>query len=764
MGNEHSTQKKRQKVNTEKKVQNGDLNGHAVPAPDVAEPETIKKAPVEQKSEAPPAPVTNQPKPPEKEEVDSGKANGPAHVETTPEPKTTVAADAEPAKKAPKPSGDEMSSFLGKMFKKKSEPVKPAAESDDAVDALAKALDLNDAQPDKALINANQKEILEEVAEKIKLQLVDAIPAQPINSSLLTKRCSKMDEILPDVSPVAVAEEPVERKASEIHIEYPKSEEAPADAKFAEDEELKTEDAEKALREDKELLQLVESIISEEKDQACENELTKLADEVKIVEAVVGSEEPLLVPEEIADIVEEILQITQEQESLDAEESEKLERKKFKETSLAAEGPLTTSVEPASIAEEELAPAPFEFVLAADGSTDVDEESWVVIEEPTRPLNISGRLEEPALAKSKCNSADSAQLLSQLRSACTKVLEDAAYTALSVNACADESIVRITIELCPDEFACANKDPVDIKTSAEPAKPEPEAEALEPSPVEAAEENNPPEEAKPAEKTVMNFFKTFVTPTKTSKEAKATPDASKEQEAPKAPPPPPPAPPKMESKAEPAVKKEETSATKAAAAAATKAEGSAKSKTKDSALSKLFRPKPVVVEDKKPVEVQVDSSKSSTLEAAAKPEEPPAPKPEEKKLEKKSTFGNMFKPKVLLGQMSSRIQAAASSAATSISLMSAAAAPEPKKETPAAPPVAEAAPPAKAKEEPKPAAPAPQAAPDNKSVDSTDNSSPNMPRKLEKRNSLQLFFKNLGQKRHSDAGVQTDPVAPEKAK
>lgn len=70
-------------------------------------------------------------------------------------------------------------------------------------------------------------------------------------------------------------------------------------------------------------------------------------------------------------------------------------------------------------------------------------------------------------------------------------------------------------------------------------------------------------------------------------------------------------------------------------------------------------------------------------------------------------------------------------------------APEPKKETPAAPPVAEAAPPAKAKEEPKPASPAPQAALDNKSADSTDNASPNMPRKLEKRNSLQLFFKNL---------------------
>ncbi|XP_026103690.1 neurofilament heavy polypeptide-like isoform X3 [Carassius auratus] len=489
MGNEQSTQNKPQKANAEKKAQNGELNGHAVPAPDETEPETSKKEAVEQKSETLPAPVTNEPKPPEKEEVDSSKANGTAHVDATPEQKTTVATEAEPPKKAPKPSGDEVSNFLGKMFKKKSEPVKPAAENNDSVDAPAKAVDLKiNMQTDKVFINADQKEILEQVAEQIKLQLVDAIPAKP--------------------------------------------------------------------------------------------------------------------------------------------------------------------------------------------------------------------------------------------------------------------------------------DPVDIKSSAEPEpEPEPEAEALEPSPVEAAEENNPSEEVKAAEKTVMNFFKTFVTPTKTSKEAKATPDASKEQsqketppapstnvqEAPKAPPPPPPAPPKMESKAEPAVKKEETSATKAATAAATKAEGSAKSKTKDSALSKLFRSK-------------VDASKTSTLEATAKPEEPPAPKTEEKKTEKKSTFGKMFKPKVLLGQVSSRIQAAASSAATSISLMSAAAAPESKKETPAAPPVAEAAPPAKAKEEPRPSTPVTQGALDNKSTDSTENASPNMPRKLEKRNSLQLFFKNLGQKRHSDAGVQTDPVAPEKAK
>ncbi|XP_021325483.1 breast carcinoma-amplified sequence 1 isoform X5 [Danio rerio] len=474
MGNEQSAQKKRQKANPEKKVHNGELNGHAVPTPDQTEPVAKKEAPVEQKSEAPPVTVKEEPKPPEKEEVDNSKANKPAHVETTPEKKITVTTEPEPPKKAsPKSSGDEAPNFFGKMFKKKPEPVKPASEKNDTVDAPVTVLELK-------------------------------IDAQP--------------------------------------------------------------------------------------------------------------------------------------------------------------------------------------------------------------------------------------------------------------------------------------DPVDIKISTEP-EPEPKAEALEPSPVQTTEENNLSEEAKAAEKTVMNFFKTFAS-TKTSKEAKAA-DASKEQsqketppapstnvqEAPKAPPPPPPpAPPKMESKAEPAVKKEETSASKAAAAV--KAEPSAKSKTKDGAFSKLFRSK--VLLGKMVSKVQavttgggraqtsgaVDSSKSSTLEAAAKPEEPPAPKPEEKKLEKKSTFGNMFKPKVLLGQVSSRIQAVASSAR--VSLMSAGAAPESKKETPA--PVAEAAPLVKAKEEPKPAAPpAPQPAQDNKSVASTD-ASPNMPRKLEKRNSLQLFFKNLGQKRHSDAGVQTEPVAAEKAK
>ncbi|KAL7864330.1 hypothetical protein AOLI_G00157500 [Acnodon oligacanthus] len=350
-------------------------------------------------------------------------------------------------------------------------------------------------------------------------------------------------------------------------------------------------------------------------------------------------------------------------------------------------------------------------------------------------------------------------------------------------------------------------EPPDIKGSTQPEE-EPQGETLNSSATEVAEDIAQPEEVSPEENPVMNFFKTLVSPTKTTKEATAAPDASKDQsqkeapsasvpnvqEVPKVPPPPPPAPPKMENKAESAVKKEEAPAA-AAAAAAKEQETPSKAKAKDSPFGKLFRPKAllgkvvskvqaatvsgasapaktsaasVVKEEAEPVEVQVDASKTSTLEAAAKPEPPPAPKPEEKKAEKKpSPFANLLKPKVLLGQVSSKIQAAASSAAASVSLGTGGAATEHKKEPPAAPAAAEAAASVKVKEEPKPAVTATAAAasaPDNKSVGSADNPSPSVPRKLEKRNSIQLFFKNLGQKRHSDAGVQTEAVAPEKAK
>ncbi|CAK6971905.1 breast carcinoma-amplified sequence 1 isoform X2 [Scomber scombrus] len=319
------------------------------------------------------------------------------------------------------------------------------------------------------------------------------------------------------------------------------------------------------------------------------------------------------------------------------------------------------------------------------------------------------------------------------------------------------------------------------------------------------------EESIQEENPVMNFFKTLVNPTKTSKKETATPDATKEQsqkeaepaptttvaqvsEPPAAaskgmsiPPPPPPEPPKMEVKAEPAAKPVKPTPKEEPKAAAKEPESSKGKSAKDT-LSRFFRSKkntepeqpaveiagqevvdsqetpeevaqPVVeVQRENEVEPQetagevaqtvveqqkVDPSKASTLEAAAKPE-PPPPVQEEKKLASKSSFLSFFKPK----------------------------ADEPKKATPAPAAGAEAAQTVKAKDEPKAAAKSSEAAVDNKPASDASQAGDDAakgPKKLEKRNSIHLFFKNLGQKRHStDAGVQTEPavVAPaaEKAK
>ncbi|KAF4078652.1 hypothetical protein AMELA_G00201660 [Ameiurus melas] len=388
-----------------------------------------------------------------------------------------------------------------------------------------------------------------------------------------------------------------------------------------------------------------------------------------------------------------------------------------------------------------------------------EEETWVIIEDPVCPGE----------------SAEYAQMLCRLKSVCIETVEDFSYKPVSVNVHTNRRSIQITIDVCssvdndirrvddasydmdsaevktaegkqlatdiPDDDIVWSGEPTDIKANTETEK-EPQGEAPKPSTTEVTQDSTQSEQTSTEEKSVMNFFKTLVTSTKTTKEATASPDVSKQQsqketppapaanvqEASKIPPPPPPAPPKMESKVEPAVKKEEAPPIEVAAAAAKEPETPGKAKTKDSPFGKLFRTK-------------VDASKTRTLEAGAKPEPPPAPKPEEKKAEKKpSPFANLLKPKAA----------------------------ESKKEAPAAPTApAEATPSTKAKEEPKPAAvaAAPAAAsPDNKSVGSTDNSSPSTSRKLEKRNSIHLFFKNLGQKRHSDAGVQTEPVAQEKAK
>ncbi|XP_063735389.1 breast carcinoma-amplified sequence 1 isoform X11 [Eleginops maclovinus] len=225
--------------------------------------------------------------------------------------------------------------------------------------------------------------------------------------------------------------------------------------------------------------------------------------------------------------------------------------------------------------------------------------------------------------------------------------------------------------------------------------PEPESVTLDPSP----EEEKAPEtvngnihpvetkaQSKPEENSVMNFFKTLVTP-KVTKET-ATPEATKEQSqecppattttvaqvsepppAPKGmsiPPPPPPEPPKMEIKAEPAAKPAKPSP-KEEPKAAGKSPKDSKGISARATLSNLFRPKkvneappepevevevqPVVevqetpVETPEPVvEVQVDPSKAGTLEAAAKPELPP-PVQEEKKTDSKPSSFPCLSPK-----------------------------------------------------------------------------------------------------------------------
>ncbi|XP_046896362.1 breast carcinoma-amplified sequence 1 isoform X8 [Hypomesus transpacificus] len=255
------------------------------------------------------------------------------------------------------------------------------------------------------------------------------------------------------------------------------------------------------------------------------------------------------------------------------------------------------------------------------------------------------------------------------------------------------------------------------------------------------------------ENTVMNFFKTLVNPTKTPKKEKASPDVAIDpKETPPAPttaaaqvvdapastapkgmsipPPPPPAPPILESKGETAAKPVKSITKEEAKDAAKEPEAAKAKSSKDSPFSILFRPK------------KVDPSKASTLEASPKPEPPPVPE-ETKTPAKASTFKSFFKP---------------SKAA------------EPKKEPSAPPAEPEAAQAVKTKEEPKatPKAPSPEAPVDNQSATSQSGEDPaNIPRKMEKRNSIHLFFKNLG-KRHSDAGVQTEPLAvssaPEKAK
>ncbi|XP_034733251.1 breast carcinoma-amplified sequence 1 isoform X4 [Etheostoma cragini] len=371
------------------------------------------------------------------------------------------------------------------------------------------------------------------------------------------------------------------------------------------------------------------------------------------------------------------------------------------------------------------------------------------------------------------------------------------------------------------EVKKGNEDQTDVSLPATNPQPEaanlkrasesltvPESVTLDPGPEkEKAPESDNGEDSNPEENPVMNFFKTLVAQVS---EPPAVPKGMSY------PPPPPPEPPRMEIKGEPAAKPVKPTPKEEPKAAAKEAESPQK-KSARKALSKFFSPKTIkdapaqpavdvqetpvvpqpvvevqsenkvephetadevtqpVVEEQTVEEVpppvvgaeKVDPSKAGTLEAAAKPE-PPPPVQEAKKSASKSAFLSRFKPKELLDNMTTKVQAASTSGVRLLRRTTGVAA-GPQKASPAPAAAAETV---KAREEPKAAAKSSEAVVDKKTASGAPQAgddAANVPRKLEKRNSIQLFFKHLGQKRNStDAGVQTEPapVAPaaEKAK
>ncbi|CAB1414122.1 unnamed protein product [Pleuronectes platessa] len=387
-------------------------------------------------------------------------------------------------------------------------------------------------------------------------------------------------------------------------------------------------------------------------------------------------------------------------------------------------------------------------------------------------------------------------LREKLQSACESVVESSTYSLGGLEILTQGNSFTISIH----ETATA-----DLTPEAQ-SPPEPDCGV---SADAGPEEDNPPEtdasqaeESDPDDNPVMNFFKTLVTPTKTSKKETATPEAAKDQ---------------SQQETHPAAATTTAQShrrwksgekqlpnlrkptPKDEPKAAAKQPEPSKGKAAKSAFGKFFRPKtvpdtppaavhvelqPGVEEQETPeeaaeagVEVQsenkvedqekaeeveqpvveeqvvdgepesveeaekVDPSKAGTLEAAAKPEPPPPVQEEKKKTGSKSPFLSFFKPKA-----------------------------EPKKDPPApAAAAAEAAQTVKAKEEPKAAAKSAEVVVENKqaSVPAADEAA-NAPKKLEKRNSIGHFFKGFGVKRHStDAGVQAEPAvaaAAEKTK
>lgn len=272
-----------------------------------------------------------------------------------------------------------------------------------------------------------------------------------------------------EISEIA-SEEPVLGSQLEIHIKKSEREvDAPALFKY---EEPTTADAEQTLTEDKELIKMVEMIISDEKEQLVTNRLESISVEpcegssdagfvkamVEDEQPVDATEEPLLVAEEIAAIVQDILQITEDQvlsiaheqnseeamrhvnEAVESEVSEEPALKSnFTDTLDASEASGMLS-ESAVVIDDQMTRV--EAILPCNGTAAVDEESWVIIEEPAPVYTYSRHpravKEESPTSPSNAEEerddlAKSTKLLAHLRSVCVEAFEDSSYKPVRVD-------------------------------------------------------------------------------------------------------------------------------------------------------------------------------------------------------------------------------------------------------------------------------------------------------------------------------------------
>ncbi|KAJ8265588.1 hypothetical protein COCON_G00146870 [Conger conger] len=247
-------------------------------------------------------------------------------------------------------------------------------------------------------------------------------------------------------------------------------------------------------------------------------------------------------------------------------------------------------------------------------------------------------------------------------------------------------------------------------------------------------------------------------------------DASMATKAPKPPPPPPPPePPKLEVKVDLEAKALNSAQKEAPKDAVKEPEAASKQKpAKGSPFLKLFHPKEEEKQDEEPQPVEEEVTEMDSKAKAADVQITPGQSPKSEKKSGKSNLLFRLKPLVLQSLQVPAVPVCSHSVPAS----SATATPDTKAKeaTSVVVPTVTTVTTQAIVVEPRPAAEAEkmrivrqEAAPaDGKSVSgasqSGEDGTSSLTRKLEKRNSIHMFFKSLAPKRQSEAGVQTDPV------